>query len=65
MSELLREATPEERRLYYSREWDAKKLPEFIVKSIERREFGFDHTGEGGQATGRTHSQTSETLRIT
>jgi DNA primase small subunit len=47
VSELLREATKKERKLYYSREWSAKKLPDFIVKTLENREFGFDHNGEG------------------
>ncbi|NJE03913.1 DNA primase catalytic subunit PriS [Thermococcus sp. MV11] len=47
MAELLREATREERTLYYRKEWSAEKLPEFIVESLENREFGFDHTGEG------------------
>lgn len=44
---LFREATPEERRKYYQREWSAKKLPDFIVETLENREFGFDHTGDG------------------
>lgn len=47
MAELFREATPKERKLYYSREWSAGKLPKFIVETLENREFGFDHTGEG------------------
>ncbi|WP_297418569.1 DNA primase catalytic subunit PriS [Thermococcus sp.] len=47
MSELFREATKTERARYYRREWSVKKLPEFIVKTLENREFGFDHTGEG------------------
>lgn len=47
MSELFREATPEERRLYYSKEWKPENIPEFIVDTLEHREFGFDHTGEG------------------
>lgn len=47
MAELLREITREERALYYKKEWSAEKLPEFIVKTLENREFGFDHTGEG------------------
>ncbi|ASJ06321.1 DNA primase catalytic subunit PriS [Thermococcus pacificus] len=47
MSELFREATKEERVRYYRREWSAKRLPEFIVETLENREFGFDHTGEG------------------
>jgi len=44
---LFREATPKERKRYYTREWSAKKLPEFLVETLSRREFGFDHTGEG------------------
>jgi len=47
MAELFREATPEERRRYYSKEWSPKKLPDFLVSTLENREFGFDHTGEG------------------
>ncbi|KUH34364.1 DNA primase [Thermococcus celericrescens] len=47
MAELLREMTKEERALYYRREWSAEKLPGFIVESLENREFGFDHSGEG------------------
>jgi len=47
MAELFREATPEERKRYYSKEWSSKKLPEFLISTLENREFGFDHTGEG------------------
>ncbi|ASJ11525.1 DNA primase catalytic subunit PriS [Thermococcus thioreducens] len=47
MAELFREVTERERKHYYSKEWSAKKLPEFIVRTLEEREFGFDHTGEG------------------
>ncbi|NJE86086.1 DNA primase catalytic subunit PriS [Thermococcus sp. CX2] len=47
MAELFREMSKEERILYYRTEWDAKKLPEFIIETLENREFGFDHTGEG------------------
>ncbi len=47
MSELFREVTKKERLLYYKREWNSKKLPNFLVKTLENREFGFDHTGEG------------------
>ena len=47
MSELFREATKAERSRYYKKEWSAKKLPKFIVETLENREFGFDHTGEG------------------
>ncbi|ASJ15314.1 DNA primase catalytic subunit PriS [Thermococcus radiotolerans] len=47
MAELFREATLKERKLYYSKEWSPAKLPDFIVETLENREFGFDHTGEG------------------
>jgi len=47
VSELFREVTPEERRAYYQGEWSAEMLPDFIVETLENREFGFDHTGEG------------------
>lgn len=40
-------ASPEERRAYYTREWDIKDLPDFIVDSVAEREFGFDHSGDG------------------
>lgn len=47
MAELLREVSREERELYYKGEWKAEMIPEFILKELEKREFGFDHTGEG------------------
>ena len=47
MNELFREVTKAERTEYYRKEWSAKKLPGFIVETLENREFGFDHTGEG------------------
>ncbi len=66
MAELFREVTERERKLYYTREWSAKKLPGgFILKTLENREFGFDHTGRGGRATERTSFWTSATLRTT
>lgn len=40
-------ATQEERKIYYEEEWSKKDLPDFIVTSIEQREFGFDHDGSG------------------
>ncbi|MDI6724342.1 MAG: DNA primase catalytic subunit PriS [Methanobacterium sp.] len=40
-------ATLEERRIYYREEWDIKQVPDFIVNSVENREFGFDHFGRG------------------
>ncbi|MFA4646982.1 DNA primase catalytic subunit PriS [Pyrococcus kukulkanii] len=44
---LLREVTKEERSKFYKEEWNAKDIPDFIVDTLEYREFGFDHTGEG------------------
>jgi DNA primase small subunit len=47
MSSLFREVSKEERTKYYSKEWNPKKIPKFILDTLENREFGFDHTGEG------------------
>ncbi|KPU63614.1 DNA primase [Thermococcus sp. EP1] len=47
MSELFREMSKGERTKYYSEEWNVRKIPSFILKTLENREFGFDHTGEG------------------
>ncbi len=47
MSELFREVTKKERLIYYRKEWNANKIPGFLVETLEKREFGFDHTGEG------------------
>ncbi|AEC51628.1 DNA primase small subunit [Pyrococcus sp. NA2] len=44
---LLREVTKEERREFYSNEWSAKQIPKFILDTLDMREFGFDHDGEG------------------
>lgn len=45
--EMFKPATLEERRIYYREEWDIKQIPDFIVNSVENREFGFDHFGRG------------------
>ncbi len=45
--DIFKQATPEERRIYYKEEWDIKQIPDFIADSIENREFGFDHFGRG------------------
>jgi len=45
--EMFKPATLEERRIYYREEWDIKHVPDFIVNSVENREFGFDHFGRG------------------
>lgn len=44
---MFRQATLEERRIYYREEWDIKMVSNFILNSIENREFGFDHFGRG------------------
>ena len=45
--DVFRQATLEERRMYYKEEWNIKNVPVFILDSIENREFGFDHYGRG------------------
>jgi DNA primase small subunit len=44
---IFQEATPEDRKKYYTREWRIEKIPDFIRENIHLREFGFDHTGQG------------------
>jgi len=38
-----REATPDERKRFYSEEWNKKDLPDFILHTLSLREFGFDY----------------------
>lgn len=45
--EIFKQATPEERKIYYREEWDINQVPEFILDFLENREFGFDHFGRG------------------
>ena len=40
-------ATLKERRQYYREEWSTKDMPDFILKDLKKREFGFDHNGKG------------------
>ncbi len=44
---MFRKATLEERRIYYSEEWNIEDVPNFILKSLSKREFGIDHDGMG------------------
>jgi len=44
---VFQEATPEERKRFYEEEWSADKIPDYLVDSIPKREFGFDHDGSG------------------
>jgi len=41
------EASPEERRRFYTEEWRPSDVPEFILRTLSQREFGFDRTGGG------------------
>ncbi len=45
--EFFKQATFEERKIYYREEWDINQVPEFILDYLENREFGFDHFGKG------------------
>lgn len=47
MIRIFQEATPEDRKKYYTREWKIDRLPDFIRENIHLREFGFDHKGQG------------------
>ncbi|WP_297983789.1 DNA primase catalytic subunit PriS [uncultured Methanobrevibacter sp.] len=51
-----------ERRIYYREEWSEKDLPDFIADGITKREFGFDHIGNGPNDRYKTFKGT-ETLR--
>ncbi|HDI12633.1 MAG: DNA primase catalytic subunit PriS [Hadesarchaea archaeon] len=44
---MMREATPEERRIFYKEEWNKREIPDFILHSLSLREFGFDLDGTG------------------
>ncbi len=41
------EATPDERRTYYNNEWKIEDIPDYILETLPKREFGFDHDGTG------------------
>ena len=43
----MREASPDERRQFYSEEWNKRELPDFILHTLSLREFGFDLDGTG------------------
>lgn len=45
--QLLRMATKEEIRQFYTEEYDVKEMPEYIIKNFHRREFAFDMAGYG------------------
>jgi DNA primase small subunit len=40
-------ASWEERKQYYTEEWDMTNVPNFILTTLKDREFGFDHNGNG------------------
>ncbi len=43
----MHEASPDERRQFYSEEWNKRELPDFILHTLSLREFGFDLDGTG------------------
>ncbi len=43
----MRETSPDERRQFYSEEWNKRELPDFILHTLSLREFGFDLDGTG------------------
>ena len=45
--QLFRMVTPKERALYYKKEWSLDQVPMFILKDLSRREWAFDHDGNG------------------
>ncbi len=60
----LKPASREERRQYYREEWDVKNIPDFIKKSIDKREFGFDHFGRGPNDRYKVFSSTDYLKRF-
>jgi DNA primase small subunit len=44
---IFKQATLEERKIYYREEWKSGEVPDFLASSIGYREFGFDHDGRG------------------
>jgi DNA primase small subunit len=47
MSVEFRKSSPEERRAYYKDEWSIDDVPDYILETLSKREFGFDHDGTG------------------
>ncbi|MBU2559909.1 DNA primase catalytic subunit PriS [archaeon] len=47
MSVKFHEATRENRTSYYNEEWRIKDVPDYILETLSKREFGFDHDGTG------------------
>lgn len=43
----MHEVIPEERRRFYSEEWNKRELPDFVLHTLSLREFGFDLDGTG------------------
>jgi len=44
---MMRQATPEERKKFYTEEWNKRDVPDFILHTLSLREFGFDLDGTG------------------
>lgn len=47
MDIFFKEATQEERQIYFREEWKESLLPSFITETLEAREFAFDRDGSG------------------
>lgn len=44
---MFQEASFEERKTYYNEEWSIGDVPDYILETLPKREFGFDHDGTG------------------
>jgi DNA primase small subunit len=44
---MFQEASFEERKTYYNEEWSIGDVPDYILETLSKREFGFDHDGTG------------------
>ncbi len=42
-----KEATLRDRHTFYKKEWSIDAVPDFLLDSLQYREFGFDHDGNG------------------
>jgi DNA primase small subunit len=58
-----KEATPEERRLYFRKEWDVSHIPSFIADNLAYLEFAFDNDGSGPNDRYNAFSSSKELSR--
>lgn len=57
---IFKEATPEERRIYFTTEWEVKALPSFILDNLAYLEFAFDNDGSGPNDRYNAYSSPNE-----